>query len=101
MNELFKDETIKNLHQNESQEQEPDKSPKYKIVIEGSGGFSREFATIKGLSQYIRRNPSIKGTSYIFHEGAWERFVNYKSCIIPESILRNLLKSISLQPDNL
>jgi len=83
--------------------QEPQKAykSKFKIVVKGAGAgasFTREFATIKAMNQYIRRNPGLSAVTYTMHDGKWERFVVYGSSVISESILRSLLNSISLPP---
>jgi len=69
--------------------------PKFKILVEASDtSFVREFATIKSLTQYKRRNPNLKGIEYTLYNGNWERFVIHGSQVIPESVLRSLLNSL-------
>jgi len=65
-----------------------------------AASFSREFATIKSLSQYKRRNPNLKGEEYTFYEGNWVRFVIYGSTVIPEPVLRSLLNSVTPNSEN-
>jgi len=67
----------------------------FKLVGEvPDASMSREFASLKAMRQFKARNPAIKATPYIFHNGAWERFVIYGSKVIPKSILQSLLNSI-------
>jgi len=72
------------------------KPEKFKIVVEAPGAsFVRAFASLKSLRQYESRNPTVKGTPYVFHNNQWERFVIHGSQVIPKSILENLLNSIT------
>jgi len=69
---------------------------KFLFMVEApAASFSREFATIKSLSQYKRRNPNLQGVEYTLHDGAWVRFVIHGSQIIPEPVLRSLLNSLN------
>ena len=69
---------------------------KYKIVVEAAdASFSREFTTIKAMTQYTRRNPNINGIRYVWHNEQWERYAIYGSQVIPKSILETLLSKIS------
>lgn len=76
--------------------QSPNSPQKFKIVVEApETSFTREFATLKTLRQFQRRNAAVKATEYIFHENRWERFVIHGSQLIPEPVLRSLLASLN------
>ena len=77
----------------------PNRPQKFKIVVEApAASFVREFATIKAMTQYKRRNPNMQAISYTLHNGNWERFVIHGSQLIPESVLRSLLNSLNEAP---
>jgi hypothetical protein len=68
----------------------------YKIVVEALGSsFEREFASLKALRQFERRNKLSDCIPYVWHNDQWERFVIYGSQVIPKSILQSLLNSLN------
>ena len=70
----------------------------FKLVVEApEASFVREFASIKAMTQYKRRNPNLSGVEYVFFNGVWERFVIHGSQVIPESVLKSLLCSLSFE----
>jgi len=56
--------------------------------------FSREFATLKAMSQYVRRNPALKATPYVWHENSWQRFAILGNQVLPVNLLHSLLNSL-------
>jgi len=74
----------------------PNSLVKFKLLVEVPGAsFSREFSSIKSLTQYKRRNPGIKGIEYTLHNNNWERFVVHGSQVIPKPVLLDLLNSLN------
>jgi len=69
----------------------------FKIVGDTSDvSVEREFSSLRALRQYQKRNPYFKqATEYVLQGEQWERFVIHGSKVIPESVLRSLLKSIN------
>jgi hypothetical protein len=68
----------------------------FKLVVEPpEASFEREFTTIKTMTQFLRRNPGIQAKRYVFHNNKWETFAVYGSQVLPKSVLKNLLKSIT------
>jgi len=75
--------------------QSPSSPQKFKFVVEApAASFSREFATIKSMTQYKRRNPNLKGEEYVYHENKWQRFVIHGSKVIPATVVYSLLSSL-------